>query len=223
MRILVAGASGGTGQEVIREATSRGGAQQVYAFLRTASKLPTALTSACAGVLVGDAKDESAVKKAFADARPDVLVIAVGSPLSDNSTRTETTRVLLDGLLACEHASVRAAKVVIVSSVGASGSMNQIPFLMRPILGFILRNALKDHTAQEDIAKDKLPAEQWMIVRPVSLLDGPASHAYDISVHGGALRATKVTRADVAHFIVDQITVAKTDESSWGKAVAITR
>jgi NADPH:quinone reductase-like Zn-dependent oxidoreductase len=222
MRVLIAGASGGVGQQLVREAVSRGGTE-VYALVRTASKLPESLAAGCAAVLVGNAKDVADVEAALEQARPELVVTAIGAPLSDSSTRTETTRILLDALLASPHESVRNARVVAVSSVGAGDSMPQIPWVLRVFLGFILRNALKDHSAQEDFVRAKMAAGKWMIVRATGLQDTEATHAYDVSVHGRSLRSSKVTRADVAHFIVGQIVgTDKGEKSYWGKTVAIT-
>jgi nucleoside-diphosphate-sugar epimerase len=220
MRILIAGANGGVGQELLKEVVSHGQSIEVFALVRTPAKLPPDLASACAGVLGCDAADAAAVRDALAEARPDFLVVAIGAGLSDDKTRTDTTRVLVDELLASPDERVRAAKVVAVSSLGASGSMNQVPWVMRPFLGFMLRNVLKDHTAQEIIIKEKMAAGKWMLVRPTNLQDGPGNHNYEVSTHGGALRSTKVRRADVAHFIMEQIT-GEEDDRYWGKAVTI--
>jgi NADPH:quinone reductase-like Zn-dependent oxidoreductase len=222
MRVLIAGASGGVGQQLVQEAVSRGGIE-VYALVRTATKLPESLAARCAGVLVGNAKDAADVEAALDKAQPDVVVTAIGGPLSDSTTRAETTCMLLDALLASPHESVRNARVVAVSSVGAGNSMHQIPWILRPVLGFMLRNALKDHSAQEEIVREKMAAGRWMVVRPTGLQDTAATHAYDVSVHGRSLRSSKVARADVAHFIVGQIVgTDTTGESYWGKTVAIT-
>jgi len=102
-----------------------------------------------------------------------------------------------------------------LSSLGAGESRSYLPQPLRFfIVDVMLRVPLADHHANEQrIAKSTL---QWTVVRPVGLGDGPKTgniiHGSDKTV----IKSSKpISRADVAAFMLDQLT-----ENTYAKKAA---
>ena len=68
---------------------------------------------------------------------------------------------------------------------------------------FIVKNIYEDKTRQEEAIKQS--NLDWVIVRPAKLTDEPAKGEYRVYV-GGSYTATKISREDVAAFMLAQLT-----------------
>jgi putative NADH-flavin reductase len=87
-----------------------------------------------------------------------------------------------------------------IISMGSAGILKEMGGLPGLIIGFILRNALKDHRGAYDILSAS-PLE-WTVLRPVSLTDGAATGRYRTTDTGLPKNGRSISRADVADFIV---------------------
>ena len=90
--------------------------------------------------------------------------------------------------------------------------MGQIPWSSRLLFRTLLRNVLADHHRQEAIVESS--ALTWTIVRAAVLKDDPATGSIVASNDRGT---TKINRADVAGFLVDQLT----DNAHERRAISI--
>jgi putative NADH-flavin reductase len=209
MRILVIGATGGTGRKVVRQALDRG--LQVNALARSA--VAAAPLLAGADIIEGDARDGEAVAKALAGC--DGVISALGTKLAlfrKETLLSTTTRILIN-----EMQKQGITRLVCVTGIGAGDSRGHGGFLYdRIVQPLLLRSTYHDKDRQEDeIRKSGL---DWTIVRPTILTNGPATktiHALtDLTdFHGGS-----IARADVAHFLITEL-----EERRWaGKSPVIT-
>jgi uncharacterized protein YbjT (DUF2867 family) len=194
-KILVLGGTGGTGRLIVAQALARG--HEVTALVRSAEK---ARHLAGAKLVVGDARDEAALREALKG--QDAVVSALGppaSPFREVTLLSTATRALVRAMEA-----ERVARLVCITGIGAGDSRGHGGFLFdNVILPLILRTVYDDKNRQEAIIRDS--ALDWVLVRPAVLNDKPARGAIralsDLAdFHGGV-----IAREDVARFVLDQL------------------
>jgi putative NADH-flavin reductase len=197
MKVLVIGAAGKLGQLTVDRAVAAGHA--VTAFVRDAAKYP-----APPGVEVstGDATDPAAVGSAVAG--QDAVIDTVGGETPWKHTVLERTvaRAVLTAMR--QHGTRR---LIAVSAYGVGDSIAQTGSIVRHlVLPTFLRGSTADKAAMEAVVSTAHSAggPDYVVVRPASLNDGPPTGHVDI--FEGDRTAHKVTRADVAAFIVEQLT-----------------
>jgi uncharacterized protein YbjT (DUF2867 family) len=196
MRVLLLGATGGTGREIVREAGAQG--HSVVALVRSRTK---ATGLAGAELVEGDARDEQALSRALEGCSG--VISSLGTPMSpfrEVTLLSVATRALVTAM---ESRNVR--RLVCITGLGAGDSRGHGGFLFDSLFfPLLLRKVYEDKNRQEDIVRaSKL---DWVLVRPVVLNDKPARGTVraqtDLSgIHGGA-----VSRGDVAKFVVQQLT-----------------
>jgi uncharacterized protein YbjT (DUF2867 family) len=197
MRVLVLGATGGAGRLIVAEAAAKGHA--VVALVRSKGN---AAGLAGAELVEGDARDEAALARAIAGC--DAVISSLGTainPFREVTLLSAATRALIAVM---ERQNIR--RLVCITGMGAGDSRGHGGFfydwLFQPLL---LRGVYKDKDRQEEAIRAS--ALDWVIVRPTVLNDEPARGRIraltDLTgVHGG-----KIARADVANFVVQQLTV----------------
>ena len=205
MRIAIFGATGGIGTECLRQALEQG--HEVRAFVRDPARLVRRHDRLA--ILGGNLSVPVDVEAALSGC--DAVICALGSrSLSATKVRREGTAAIIGGMAKC---GVR--RLFVISAMGVGESWHSLSRFNRFFFAVFLKAAREDHEAQERIVKAS--ALDWTIVRPSALVDEPGTGDYHI---GESIRATtsKIPRADVAHFILSDLT-----ERKWiGKAVTIT-
>ncbi len=195
MRITVIGASGGTGEQVVRQALEQG--HLVSAFSRNPAKL--GIEHPNLKLVPGDALQLAAVEQAIKGS--DAVICTLGTPASDKSKlRTEGTKRIIQAMQ-----SQGVKRLICLSSLGFGDSRPMMPFVLKYfIVPFILKHVMADHESQEAaIQQSEL---NWTIVRPGYLGDGPATGAYKYGFpYDKSVKIKKITRADVAHFMLRQL------------------
>lgn len=212
--MLIIGATGRSGLAIIRELRSRDSGHEIHTLVRSADRLPDDVRSACI-VAEGSVLSPDTMKHAL-DPSPDMIVIAVGNSvlLRAQSIREDITKSVLDAM----EATNCQAKVVVVSALGASGSLAQFSVPFRYVISFLLYHPLNDHTRQEAMIKDRLQPDQWLVLRPTQLSENEGTKKYTVTTDGH-VRTWRIPRADVAHFAVDQM--EGIGETMFGNFVAI--
>jgi uncharacterized protein YbjT (DUF2867 family) len=196
MKVLISGATGGTGREIVREAAAQG--HSVVALVRSKT---TATGLAGAELVEGDARDAQVLSLALKGCSGVISSLGTAvSPFREVTLLSEATRALVKAM---EGRNVR--RLVCITGLGAGDSRGHGGFLFdRLFFPLLLRKVYDDKNRQEDVVRaSKL---DWVLVRPVVLNDKPATGTVraltDLSnVHGGA-----VSRGDVAKFVVQQLT-----------------
>jgi uncharacterized protein YbjT (DUF2867 family) len=194
-KILVLGATGGTGRLIVDQAVARG--DDVAVLVRSAEK---AKDLKGAKIIVGDARDEAALRQAVKGR--DGVVSALGTPASpfkEVTLLSTATRALVKAMEA-ENVS----RLVAITGIGAGDSAGHGGFLFdKLIFPLLLRNVYADKDRQEAIVKNSGLA--WTLVRPSVLNNKPGRGTIkaieDLSdFHGGS-----ISREDVAKFVLDQV------------------
>jgi len=187
MRIVVIGAAGRTGREVVRQALGHG--HDVRAFVRsTTLDLADARLETIAGDVLSFDDVEHAVRGC------DAVVFAVGSGGGREVT------VFSEGVANVLHAMAvhGVDKLVAISAAGAFARKDpRISLGFRLMISTVLKPVYDDMERMEQ--RVAASGVDWTIIRPVGLTDGPLTGTYRVSLDGSLLpKAERIARADVA-------------------------
>jgi putative NADH-flavin reductase len=194
-KILVLGATGGTGRLIVNQAVARG--YDVTALVRSLEK-GEALKGAT--LIIGDARDEKGLRQALKGR--DAVISALGTPASpfrEVTLLSTAARALVSAMK-----SEQVSRLIAITGIGAGDSAGHGGFLFdRVIFPLLLRKVYADKNRQEAIIKSS--GLDWVLVRPSILNDKPGRNKIraltDLSsFHGGA-----ISRSDVASFVLDQV------------------
>ncbi|CAG8590062.1 4144_t:CDS:2, partial [Ambispora leptoticha] len=98
--------------------------------------------------------------------------------------------------------SLGVKRIIVVTSQGCGDSIRYV----RPIQHFFVRlfvgKVIDDKQMQEFLILENKEDLDWTIIRPGRLVDGKLTKRYRINEH---LTFTKINRADVAHFILQEL------------------
>ncbi len=208
-RVLVVGATGGTGRRLVEQALERGLA--VTAFVRQPARL--GIEHPALTVVQGEVLDAASLARAATG--QDAVLCALGHKRYYTAPRllSRGTRHLL---AAMAGAGVR--RLVCMSSLGLGSSAGRLgPVYTLFVIPFVLPLYFWDKTRQERlIAASGL---DWVIVRPGALTNGPRRGSLRQGpAVGSLLQTASVSRADVAAFMLDQLA----ENRHLGQAVGVT-
>ena len=195
-RILIIGATGGTGQQLVAQALGRG--YDVTAFARDPAKLGT--TDPRLKVMKGDVLDVESLSRAMKG--QDAVVSALGHRRF-YSTGQVLSRGTANIIRAMEVDGVR--RLICETSLGLGSSVGRMGlYYTLFVVPFILPLYFWDKTKQEQrIAASNL---DWVIVRPGRLTGGArrgeVRHGNRV---GNILITPRISRADTAGFMLDQL------------------
>lgn len=198
MKIALFGGIGPTGRHIIEEALRRGYELSVYT--RDAGKL-----SAFSGeidVVVGDLNDREAIRACVVGAD------AVISALGPNSLKAREKRPIMRGvgtiLSVMEELNVR--RFIQISTAAHRDPKDGFDLKSRAfvlLFKLIVPNAFDDIKATAELVSNS--RLDWTLVRIPNLRDGPATGRVDVGWYGKAKLGTKLSRGNLARFLVDQI------------------
>nr|CBH32108.1 putative NAD-dependent epimerase/dehydratase [Streptomyces albaduncus] len=190
MRLTVFGATGGIGQEIVRQALDAG--HHVTAVVRNPAGLT--VTGTQLEVFRADLTDPEAVRPAVAGR--DAVLSGLGArSRKDAGVATRLTRTVLRAM---EAEGTRRLLVVSAAPVGP-GAEGDGPLdrALRGIVSAVLKDIYADLREME--AELTRSATDWTAVRPPRLQNKPVSGRYRTVVGGTPPRGRLIGRADVAH------------------------
>ena len=195
MKIIVFGASGGTGIEIVKQALEAG--YDVTAFVRNPAKV--AVRHPKLKLVTGDVMEAAAVQKALEG--QDAVISALGP-----------TRPSVPGMMemAAQNIVTAMKKVGIrrlISTTGAGVRDPQdqpklIDHLMKGLLTLLAGDVLRDSAANVEVLRAS--GLDWTIVRYPRLTDGPLTGHYRVG-YVGKDSGTQLSRADGAHFVLKEL------------------
>lgn len=196
MRVLVIGATGGTGREIVRQALA--GGHEVTALVRDPEAAARALPGA--RTVRGDVRDPDAVAQAVDGQEAVASALGSGVTFRRQTQLSDGTKALVAAMTA---RGVR--RLVCITGIGAGDSRGHggafYDWFLRPV---VLRQVYADKDRQEAVVRSS--GLDWVIVRPALLTDGPAAGRYRVLTDLDSVRGGSVSRADVADFVVKQLT-----------------
>lgn len=208
LRILIIGATGGTGRHLVRQALEQG--HQVTALVRKPKKLKVEHPNL--RVVNGNVLDYASVESAMDGQNAIVCALGTKRFFYPNRTLSEGTRNILRAMK-----SRGVPRLVCESSLGVGNSVGRLGlpftfFVVPVILPFIFWDKLRQEKLIEESDID------WIIVRPSMLTNSAPRGKYRHGRHlGNFIWTNPISRADVADFMLKQLT----DDEYIGSAVAV--
>jgi putative NADH-flavin reductase len=194
MKLVVLGATGGTGIEFVRESLKRGHA--VTALVRNPARLSE--FQGRIRVEEGNLLDRGALAKVLENHNAVLSGFGPRVPIAKSDAHLlEQFAAALTG--AIEDARVR--RLVIISTAFLfKDSIVPPTYLLGKLLfpSVVTDSAALEETVQESSA-------EWTIVRPPQLTDGPMTGTYRERIGHLPRLGFKISRADVAHYFVKAI------------------
>lgn len=202
MKVLVIGATGGSGAAAIDELLAQG--HEVTAFARKRVTHPSPRLRAFEGDAMNGADLERAV------AGHDAVVVTLG--ISENAllVRLRGSRSTPLDVRSAGTANVIAAmrehgvrKLVVQTSYGVGETRDRLPLKWRLIFWLLLKPQIADTEVQEQLVRES--GLDWVIVQPVGLTDATDDGAPFASIHGETCTMA-VSRKAVGHFLAEAAT-----------------
>lgn len=198
MNVLIIGASGKTGSLLVRESLAHG--HQVTAFVRHPEKIEAAPNLR---VAQGDITDSASLNAAMQGQDAVLSSLGAAHAYDDTSINTDAAHNIVQAM---DKAGVK--RFIAVSVLGAGDSKGHGGFLYDEILArTFLKNAIRDKNGLE--RETKSSDLDWTLVRPPMLGEGEATGHIQTLAEGEAGVAHKITRADLAAFMVQELENAR--------------
>ena len=196
MNILIFGASGHTGQELVRQALVKG--HNVTAFVRTPGKL--AMTHEKLKVVAGNVKDYSAVENAIKNQDAVLSTLGVSKQLKSDPLVIEGIKNIITGMK-----QMNVGRLIYMSFLAVGDGRKDAGFMIKYVISRIVHNEIADHEEKERLINSS--SLEFTIVRPPKLTNGLRKGLYR---SGEAIKAKSIlptmSRADVAEFMLKQLT-----------------
>ncbi len=196
MRLLVIGATGGTGLQILMQALER--RHDVTAFVRTPAKL--GVTHARLRIAQGDVMDAESLDRAMPG--HDAVLCALGHKkwMLPSHTLSSGTRNIVRAMETC---GVRRLVVETALGVGDSAGRLGLYYTLFTI-PFVLPFYWYDKGRQERVVRES--DLDWVIVRPGQLTNGRKRGTYRCGPRVGSyLWSVRISRADTADFMLNQL------------------
>lgn len=193
MKILIIGATGGTGKQLVQQALERG--HSVSALVRNPAKLK--IEHPDLQITTGDILSPERISKACKD--QDAVLSALGHKrfIIPSTILSRGTQHLVDAM---RKQDVR--RLICITALGINDSRFRLGLYYTLFVHpFILYFYFRDKEKQEKLiqASDL----DWTIVRPGQLTNGRRKEIYRHGRGLGSYVLTKmISRADVAHFVL---------------------
>jgi uncharacterized protein YbjT (DUF2867 family) len=193
MKVIVFGGTGTIGRLVVEQAVE----QDHEVTLLTRNRALVGPPDPRVDVVQGDVFDARAIAPVIAG--HDAVVVTLGGGRK-GGVRARGTAAIIEAMRAT---GVR--RLVVQSLIGVGDSREQLNFFWKRLMfGLLLRGAFADHVEQERLTRAS--GLDWTIVRPGSFTDGPRTGSYRRGFGPREKTTLKVSRADVAEFVVEQLT-----------------
>jgi putative NADH-flavin reductase len=193
MKIVVFGATGGTGCEVVKQALEAG--HDVTAVARK----PSAITiqHEHLKVLQGDVLVPETVTRAITG--QDAVVFAVGA--ADRLPTKIYSVGVMNVLLAMRDAKIQ--RLICISASGLDPGVLIQKLIAKPLLWWLFKHGYTDMSHMEIIVKAS--GMDWTVIRPPRLTDKACTGNYKVAVNEQLSNGWLLSRADLADYIVKHL------------------
>ena len=208
LRLLIIGATGRTGLQLVEQALAQG--HEVTAFVRNPARLP--LRHDQLRVVQGDVLQPASLAPAMEG--QDAVLCALGHKrfLGPSRILSQGTANILRAMQSANVPRLICESSLALGNSAGRGGLIATFFLYPLILPFYVWDKLRQEKLIEESDLD------WVIVRPASLTNGPARGQYRHGPEVGSyLMPVRIARADVAAFMLQQLT----DDRYLGSAVGL--
>lgn len=195
MNILIIGATRGIGRQVLDQALEQG--HRVTVLARRPESLD--LQHERLTVLRGDIGNAGSIFPAVRGQEAVIITIGIPPAWTPVHIFSEGTQHVLEAM-----AAHKVGRLLAVTGIGAGDSKGHGGFLYDRIFNpLLLGRIYADKDRQEAIIRQSPVA--WTIVRPGFLTNGPLTGSYRVLTDLTGVTAGKISRADVAHFLLQEV------------------
>jgi putative NADH-flavin reductase len=195
MKLLVLGATGATGRQIVTQALER--AHEVTAFVRDPDKLT--ISKDRVRVVTGSVTEAGgAVAEAVRGQDAVISALGLGNSLKSSKLISRSMPTII---AAMESQGVR--RLIFVSAFGVGDTRRDVPLPLRIMHRLLLADLFADKQAGEDYLRRS--GLDWTLVYPVILTNGPRTSKYRAGEHLDLRGLPKISRADVAEFALRQL------------------
>lgn len=195
MRLAILGATGGTGQELTKQALALG--HSVKVLVRSPDKVTVKHDRL--EVVKTDLFNESAAMLAEKLGESEVVLSALGNrTLGITQLYSEGTKQLV---AAVQHARIK--RLLIISSIGTDPTADE-PRWYLWLVRRLLINTYVDMARAEQFVMDTDDLD-WTIIRPPRLTNGKKTGSYRVALRYVPKGGIQISRADLAAFMLGQL------------------
>jgi len=199
MKIVVFGASGGTGIEIVRQALEAG--YEATAFVRNPAKVD--IQHPHLNLFQGDVLDAASVEKAIVGQEAVISALGPSRPSVPGMMETAAKNIVA----AMKKAGIR--RLISTTGAGIRDPQDQpklMDHVMKELLTLLAGEVLKDSVA--NVAVIRACDLDWTVVRYPRLLNGPHTGKYRVG-HIGKDSGSRLSRADGADFVLRELREGK--------------
>jgi putative NADH-flavin reductase len=194
-KILVLGATGGTGRAIVSQALQQG--HEVTALVRGPEQdagLPAGVR-----VLRGPVtNDTEALDAAVRGQEVVISTLGVGKALRSGSLIAQSAPLIVRAM---DRQGIR--RLIFMSAYGVGVTWKDVPILPRVLMGLLFRDLYTDkEIGEEAIRRSDL---DWTLVYPVTLTNGARTGRYRVGERLRLRGFPTISRADIAEFMLTQV------------------
>jgi len=193
MKLIVFGATGGTGSQVVEQALQAGHEVTVIARRPSATTIQHQQLQVVQGDVFEPATFAGAMKG------QDAVVSALGVATREPTTLYSQGNANI--MRAMQAAGVR--RIICISASGLDPGPLWQRWIAKPLLWLILKNMYTDLERMEAAVRDS--DLDWTIMRPPRMTNEPRTGQYHVAVNKHLSRAWKISRPDLADYIVKHL------------------
>jgi len=203
MKIMVFGSTGRSGREIVQQALDAG--HKVTAVARNPESLHIPRVNLT--VVKGNVLDAESFRAAIRE--QDIIISALGSEFN------EATKIYSQGIAnMLSSMQENEIKRIICISAAAVETNPKLTFLLRigtKVLQRLLRNPFHDLLLMERLLKAS--GVNWTVVRPPRLTMKKRREKYRFAINEWLPACASISRADLAHFILNHLEDSNTYQS----------
>jgi len=194
-RILVLGATGGTGRDVVLQALQQGHA--VTALARRPERMGH--THERLRFIAADlASDGATLDDAIRGQEAVISALGQGSSLRSMGLIARSMPKIIDAMT-----RLGVARLIVTSAYGVGATWEDVPAVPRILIRLLLGDLYADKEAGE--ATLRRSALDWTLVYPTMLTNGPRTDRYRVGERLSLRGLPRISRADLAAFLLTQI------------------
>jgi len=199
MKVIIFGATGFSGQDILAEAIKQG--HEVTVLVRDASKIKIKHNNI--KIVEGNVLEPAVVAFVLQQQEAVIQCLGVGGKGDGkpNTFISDATKIIVD-----EMQKLNIKRLIAMSNVGAGNSVAFQPWFFTKIILPYFMNWLKviieDKNRMESIIMNC--NLDWTIVRSPNIVDKPAKGKYNATLDGNGLKLS-ITLPDLSKFMVDQL------------------
>jgi putative NADH-flavin reductase len=194
MKILIFGATGGTGRQLLQQGLDQG--HHITAFVRNPTKLT--IKNKNLVLVKGNILNEKDVSSAMKG--QEVIISVLGNKTSSALRESNTIISESIGIIISQIKANNVMRLLFVASFG----VNEKIFLPEKLfIRLVLKNIFADIPKQEELIKKS--GLDWTIVHPARLVNAPKTEKYEADEQLPIGLFSKIARSDVADFLLKNV------------------